>query len=488
MDYERLPVILKRYSFIEKMRVLQYYSKQIMNINGIELTSGQPMAWELETFLLFAVKADEYNDNDFKGKNINKFIEMINCIKEHQHPTLVNKIGTIEFADFLLIALGSTQFDIQTYNIYKYYRYNYFFTYVSDKIDMKKEFYKKFNVDYNSFLELGSILSFFCSLKVNLDPQILRYIILKYSKETSLLRLSREAFQKEIDKFSDSIHDYLYCVRPSYVYPFIEYNGIVNLPLPHCIPRAITDSLLYRLTDSNSELRSLFGKNVLEDYLFEILNKSFLFDEVLKEQCYKKKHNALKTSDVMCRKNDNYIFFECKSTVPYAKTRCLDENYIKQEIDKISNYVLQLYKQVRLDFKNIYNFFENDKEVIFDYNNCFGIVVLLEESYIRRELIYKDVAKKLNIDTSGDLYNWIINHIKICNLYDIERYVFTNTDIIKALKKQIKTKSPYDYALSNSKTNSILKNDNVYSFKKNIINSIREITDELVKVGLLKKN
>ena len=353
---------------------------------------------------------------------------------------------------------------------------------------MKKEFYKKFNVDYNSFLELGSILSFFCSLKVNLDPQILRYIILKYSKATSLLRLSREAFQKEIDKFSDSIHDYLYCVRPSYVYPFIEYNGIVNLPLPHCIPRAITDSLLYRLTDSNSELRSLFGKNVLEDYLFEVLNKSFLFDEVMKEQCYKKKHNALKTSDVMCRKNDNYIFFECKSTVPYAKTRCLDENYIKQEIDKISNYVLQLYKQVRLDFKNIYNFFENDKEVIFDYNNCFGIVVLLEESYIRRELIYKDVAKKLNIDTSGDLYNWIINHIKICNLYDIERYVFTNTDIIKALKKQIKTKSPYDYALSNSKTNSILKNDNVYSFKKNIINSIREITDELVKVGLLKKN
>ena len=44
----------------------------------------------------------------------------------------------------------------------------------------------------------------------------------------------------------------------------------------------------------------------------------------------------------LLRKNDNYIFFECKSTVPYAKTRCLDENYIKQEIDKISNYVLQL--------------------------------------------------------------------------------------------------------------------------------------------------
>ena len=145
MDYERLPVILKRYSFLEKMRVLQYYSRQIMNINGIDLTREKPMAWELETFLLFAVKADEYDNNDFKGKNINKFIEIINCIKEHQHPTLANKIGTIDFADFLLIALGSIQFDIQTYNMYKYYRYNYFFTYVSDRVDMKKEFYKKFN-------------------------------------------------------------------------------------------------------------------------------------------------------------------------------------------------------------------------------------------------------------------------------------------------------------------------------------------------------
>lgn len=267
---------------------------------------------------------------------------------------MVNKIGTIEFTDSLLIALGSTQFDIQTYNIYKYYRYNYFFTYVSDKIDMKKEFYKKFNVDYNSFLELGSILSFFCSLKVNLDPQILRYIIFKYSKATSLLILSREAFQKEIDKISD--------------------------------------------------------------------------------------------------------------------------------------YVIQLYKQLHEDFNNKYNFFENDKEIIFNYENCFGVVVLLEESYIRRELIYINVAKKLDINIDSKLYNWIINHIKVCNLYDIERYVFTNTDIIKALKKQIKEKSPYNYALSNSKTNSILKNDNVYSFKKNISNSIKEITNELVKVGLMKKN
>lgn len=488
MKYDRLPVILKRYLFDEKMRVLQYFSKQIMDINGIKLKNEQPMAWELETFLLFAVKADEYQTKDFRGKNINQFIKMINCIKNYQHPVLTSKVNTIKFADFLLIALGSIQFDLQSFNIYKYYRYNYFFTYISNEVNMKEEFYNKFNVNYNSFLELGSTLSFFCSLKVNLDSKILQYIVLKYAKTTSLLMLSREKFKQEIDKFSNNIDNYLYCVRPSYVYPFIEYNGIASLPLPHCVTRAITDSLLYRLTDSNEKLRTLFGKNVLEDYLYEIINKSNLFDEVLKEKIYKKRHNTLKTSDVMCRKNNDYIFFESKSTVPYAKTRCLEEKFINQEINKISDSIIQLYKQIYLDFKRIYIFFETDKNITFDYNNCFGIVVLLEESYIRRELIYKDVAKKLNIDNNNEIYHWIINHIKVCNLYDIERYVFSNTNIIGALKKQIETDTPYDYPLSNLKTNSKIENDDVYSFKINMSDNIKKIANELIEVGLLTEN
>ena len=485
MKYDKLLVILKRYLFAEKMRILQYFSKQIMDINGIKSKNDQPMAWDLETFLLFAVKADEYQTKDFRGKNINQFIEMINCIKNYQHPVLTSKVNTIKLADFLLIALGSIQFDLQSFNIYKYYRYNYFFTYISKEVNMKEEFNNKFNVDYNSFLKLGSTLSFFCSLKVNLDSKILQYIVLKYSKTTSLLMLSREEFKQEIDKFSNNIDDYLYCVRPSYIYPFIEYNGIASLPLPHCVTRAITDSLLYRLTDSNEKLRTLFGKNVLEDYIFEIIDKSNLFDEVLKEKIYKKGHNNLKTSDVMCRKNNDYIFFESKSTVPYAKTRCLEEKFINQEINKIS---VQLFKQIYLDFKQIYNFFETDKNITFDYNNCFGIVVLLEESYIRRELIYKDVAKKLNIDNNNEIYHWIINHIKVCNLYDIERYVFSNTNIIATLKKQIETDKPYDYPLSNSKINSKIENDDVYSFKISMSDNIKKFANELIEVGLLTKN
>ena len=487
MQYDKIPLVLKRYSFDEKMRVLQSYSRQIMNINGISLDDNKPMAWELEIFLLFSIKADEYQYKNFKGKNINEFIKIINCIKEYQHPILLSKSDSSQFGDFLFIAYGSIQFDIQSYIFYKYYRYNYFFNYVDEVINMKFEFFKKFGIDYQLFLELGSILNYFCSLKVNINPKILEYIVLKYSKAVSLLIISRDNFKKEIDRFSNNIDDYLYCIRPSYIYPFVEYNKIVNLPLPHCMTRAITDSLLYRLTDDNLNLRTLFGKNVLENYLYEIIKKSYLFDETIKEKIYFKNKNKLKTSDVMCRIKNNYVFFESKSTVPYAKTRCLNYEYIMQELDKISDDVIQIYKQIYSDFKTVYNYFECDTEIMCNRNNCDGIVVLLEESYIRREIIYNDVAKKLEINTDDKLYKWIINHIKVCNLYDIEKYVFSGTSIIKSLKKQQNDKRPYDFSLTNLKIKSTIKNNDVYKFKINIGNYVKKITDELLKVGLLSK-
>lgn len=485
VEYDRLPVILQRYSFDEKMRVLQYYSKQVMTINGVNLTAGIPLPWELETFLLFAIKANEYNNNNFIGKNINKFIDMINCIKDHQHPTLFEKGTSIEFADSTMIALGSTQFDIQSFIFYKYYRYNYFFSFTSNEIDMSEEFIKKFGIDYNCFLKLGVTLNFLFSLKIDLNHEILKYAILKYPKATKQLILSRKEFQEKIDEFSGNNTDnYLYCVRPSNIYPFIENNRIVNIPLPHCITRAITDSLLYRLTDNNSKLRTSFGKNVLEKYLFDIIDESNLFDEVLSEKEYKTKNGNAKTSDVMCRKDDNYLFFECKSSVPYAKTRCFDNNSLKNEIDKISDDVIQLYKQIRYEFNASYNFFTTDTKL--DYNNCFGLVVLLEESYISKRLIYEKVAEKLNIKIGCEIYIWIINHIKICNLYDIEKYAFTGTDILESLKKQSTVGNPYDFSLSGFKLKTLIENKKLYAFKHNLADNVKEFIDELKEHKLLR--
>ena len=133
-----------------------------------------------------------------------------------------------------MIALGPTQLGIQSCSVYKYYRYNYFFNFTSNEINMRTEFKNKFEIDYNCFLKLGATLNSLFSLKTNLNPEILKYVTSKYSKATKQLVLSREEFQKKIDQFSENnIDNYLYCVRPSNIYPFIKNNGILNIPLPH---------------------------------------------------------------------------------------------------------------------------------------------------------------------------------------------------------------------------------------------------------------
>lgn len=480
MDYNKLPVILKRYSFEEKMRVLQFYSRDLMNITGVELKDAWPLPWELETFLLFSVKFLEYQQKDFAGKNINVFINIINSIKNHQHPKSLKYAGTIKSWDLVLVAFGSTQFDIQSYNIYKYYRYNYFFNYIGEEVNMKQEFKNKFNVNYDMFLKLGFSLSTFCSLKVNLNPQILKYIVLKYIDVTTKLMLSREDFSNKIDEYSYTIDDYLYCIRPSYLFPFIEYNGVIHLPLPHCLTRAITDSLLYRLTDENNELRTIFGKNVLEDYLYDIVYESNLYEEVLKEHEYHMHRNLMKTPDVMVRNGNEYLFFESKASVPYAKTRILEESYLENEIEKISDAVIQLYKQLYNYFGKYFNFFSIENPII-NVKKIFGVVVLLEESYIRRDLIYSKVLEKMKLSKENKKYRWLVNHIKVCNLYDIERYMFTSTDVLQSIKQQ----SNYnDYPLR-TKTNGSLQNKNVRMFKENLIIEVEKMKNELYEHKLI---
>lgn len=124
--------------------------------------------------------------------------------------------------------------------------------------------------------------------------------------------LSREDFSNKIDEYAYNIYDYLHCVRTSYIFPFIEYKDVVHLPLLHCLTRAITYSLLYRLTDKNDELRKVFGKNVLGNYLYNIVYESNLYEEVLKEHEYYIHKALMKTPDAMVRNGKEYLFLKVR--------------------------------------------------------------------------------------------------------------------------------------------------------------------------------
>ena len=450
IEYKNLLSISKIYSFYEKMKILNIYSSSIINIkkNIIELSEDKVLPWELEIVYIFFVVAKEWKMDDFNGKNEKKFLEIIECIRNYDNPK-INNLDLNDIVKNMFTIYCFNQFEIQEVITYKLYRYNYFFNFKNKNIDMSNEFIKKFNYCYQYYINFMIIILFLFGSKHKFSDKIFDYTIMKYKNIVRKLSISREKCINRINFFAQNIYDYYSCVKPCNIYPFLKEDGKYYLPLPHCIIAACTNSLLYRITDNNNEIRSLFGKEVLEQYLFDILSESNIFDEVIGEKNYIYKRQQMRTSDVMCRKEDFYVFFESKSMVPNAFTRCIDEESIIKETDKIIKAMNQVYNQLINKFEKEYYFFKFNGGNI-NINKCFGIVCMLGDPFISRKDIYRAYANKYHIDENSEIYDFIINHIKICSLYDLERYAFTQNDILKSLIRQLEEQKPYDYVFADT--------------------------------------
>lgn len=451
MDYSDLPRILKRYKFEEKMRICNHYSRNITSDDGIIGTQelkGKVYPWELETFLLLSIYATpEYSYNDFIGKNEKKFVKMINIIRNFTHPYLENMKRTIKFVDYYIVSTGLIQFVPQESLKYKLYRYDFIFNFENENINMKKEFVRKFGMEYSGFFNLGYILNFLYSTDIVLTQEFLNHILLKmFPIAYKNLSISLEEYKKQLNNITDDTADYIYCLRPSYKYPFITCGNVAYLPLPHVIGRSITSSLLYRLTDNNNILRTKVGKEILEIYILKLLSDACIYDEIIPEKYYYRVHKTeARTLDIMLREKDNYILIDSKASVPLIGLRIFDDESYKKEINRLVENVLQVYKHLRIYFMKEYNFFEGSP-VVSD-EKLWGAVVVLEDSYVRRSLIYENVAAKLSMDMSSDEYNWIQNHIKVVSLYDIEKVSLIGDSIIKYFIEQEKEGNPSDFSL-----------------------------------------
>ena len=459
MDYFDIGKHSKRVSFESKMATLNYHSSQLIdfskNIVNIDLKKTLPR--ELETLLTFFVISKEYPGSSVKQIEDRKFVNMINAIKDHT-PKQVSDGPDEALLNRLLIS-SLQQFEVQEVAKYVFYRYNYFFTFINENINMTEIFKKKFNIPFERFVEFALNIEMLFFIK-NKTSTYFKYAFSKYKDVIRNLLITRDDYIDKIDFFTQSVDLYSIGIKPCNSFPFIECNGDIYLPLPHCIIPAITHSLFLRLTDKNNKIKNLFGKNVYENYLFDILKEAEIFDETLGEFIYGKEHK--RTPDVMCRKGNKYVFYEAKSMVPYFDTRCLNKEKINSEIDKISDAIRQLYNQIELFCNGEYNFFEEQQTI--DKSNCFGIVVLLKDSFISRKEIYLNFANKNNISVDSLEYKWVINHIKIVSIYEIERYAFTSSSIIKAIEEQIDSSEPYNHSFVSPErttiTNLKLKNYN----------------------------
>ncbi|WP_404335125.1 hypothetical protein [Planococcus rifietoensis] len=434
MEFKRLPIILKRYDFGSKMRIAQKNSMEIMDFNGIvrkDKLVNRYLPWELETFALLSISTGKEDDNqNFQGvKGVKKFNQIMNSIRNYAHPKIFSKDEEDNLFDYFLIVTGLTQFPIQEDIHYKSYRYQYIFNFKNEKVDMGEEFRVKFENEYQDYLDLGIILTLNFMSKNH--SQVLKYIMTEYKHIVKNLTIERQQFIELQSKITTNYQQYLYGFKYYYQYPFITYNEKIYLPLPHLIMQSVTSSLLFRLTEGNKELRAAFGKEALENYILHILKMTNQFDEIVGDFRYPSKNGGRDTLDAMVRRDEYCFMIDSKSMAPRLGLRDLTKEDIQATVCRLAKAVVQVYRHLteRL-FKEYFPFGKNSQ---FLPENIFGAVIVLEESYIRREVVIKKAADLMSIREGTEEYRYLCSNIKILSLYGLERMVFEDHDIIAKL-------------------------------------------------------
>lgn len=489
--FDRLPVLLKRFSFLEKMRIACIYSSKAIKYNPMtDRKVSKPFPWSIEVFVMMSVAAREYGSNTFGARNEQKFIQMCNAIWDATSIIVERDCGDLSPLDVFLPTAGLTQFEFQEMPIIKQYRYWKLFNKNAPAVSMVDEFQKKMGTSYDDFQIFSGVLSvmFFAqevSRNITIPQSALQYLVYqRFPIAAEKLMITRDGYIACLQTFlkgSPDPYKYVFLVSPSVQFPLISEENKIYFPLPHLLTRSVTSSLFYRITEGNDILRAKIGKHILESYLFEIIRDSNVYDEVYQEKKYRYSGSEASSPDIMARHAESVLFLESKSTVPSLGIRLLNFDSYKSNIEKISDYMVQLYKQI-LRFES-YNPFQG--EISRDRNNYWGVVVVLEDAYIPRQLYYKKAQEILRLSSDSIEWTWFLTHIKITSLYEIERLSFTKLNIIDACET-IFSDDPYTYPfVGYPKYDAPLQNRELLSFKQDFQTKIRSILSEIHEAGLL---
>lgn len=491
-NYDRLPVLLKRFSFDEKMRIAAEHSNQSLTRDQYlsQIDRSITLPWCIETFVKLAVEAKEYNSRDFKGENQEWFIKMYNAIWGATSYIINQPREEFTFADIFMAVTGLSQFYFQESAMIFQYRYWKLFNDNSEPTLLRDVFKRKMGTEYEDYMVFGTVLYCILFAKYH-DKQIdstnaINYLILqKYRKVSDNLTITRNDYIELQRKYANGIEDvyrYIYSLSPSYRFTFIQENDKLYLPLPHLITMNTTSALLYRLTEGDDALRNSLGKNVLEKYVFSIVKNASVYDEVFAEQEYENNGNRELSPDVLARIGTEILFLDSKSTVPSTGIRIADLNAFRRKIDIVSSNIKKLYKQI-LKFEK-YNPFKLKENI--NRENYWGIVIVFEDSYIRREHYFRVACEKLKIGADSEEGIWIKNHIKVVSLYEIERVCLSNCSLIAACKEGYK-KDPFNFTFADFPRPSENKENTDYvEFKNMLHDKTSKVFQELFDNGMLK--
>lgn len=436
-DYQRIASNVKRWSFESKMLMAYSESAKLADLRSRNPDILREMALpdEIENFVMLAIKQGEWQQGTMTPRDMGR---VINGIRAFEHPQLAKRRGK-DFSKWLIMEIAATQFPHQTNEYFVLNRYLNYFTYVDDKIDMRKVFKDKFLVDYQdvAFPVLLIWLALVPQLEMQYPQERLQKLYSAYVNSFDLLTLSREEYVRELDEITTDIVDYKYCLRPSYSWPFIMYNGVRYLPLPHLLIKSVTVSLMHRLTLADNDLRERIGKYVLEPYLFKLISSSDEFDEVVPEQVYWLGKKEQRTLDVMTRVGSDILCFDSKSLTPRIDIRIFSEEAYEKTKQKEVKAITQAYLHIHDKFGSEYCYLSVPVEA--DRSNIFALIIVSENPYAPLEELYEKAAQELKIPKPSPEYDWLRGHVGIVELDLLEVQLALRENIMDTVKQNLRS-------------------------------------------------
>ena len=503
MDLSKVLDTLRSYPFFEKMLMCQQYAQDLMNYDHLEIlpniTKNIVLPWEIESFAQLSIFAT--GDNPYKSFNNenNDFADIITTIRNYLPPHLENLKNTPHFANDYIMAVGMLQFKCQKNILNRLYRYDYFWKYRDNNIDMPAIFTQSYQgLSYDYFIELAFAIYFFASLDTNIatnfgiknPTDIFRYICYTHNRAVNLLSIKREEYiLRQTEKNNNDITNAVYGFNYLYPYPFIEFQGNTYLPIPYLIIDSITESLVTRATNSNNRLRECIGKFVAQAYVEHIFKDNNIYEEVIPEKTYKKGNQKIDAPDVMIKDHDRFCFIDSKLSTPKLSLRNFNETDISNTIQQYAKNIQQIYNRI-IDFENNLYYPFSSKSII-NKSNIFGIVVVFESSFVSHRDIYAEVFKDLRINENSDEAKFILSNISITELSDIENITFSSYNVFCALEHKRDNSarwydmglfSDYIFDVEPQKLPSILKFE--AKTKKILTNFIADLYDK----NLIPKN
>lgn len=344
---------LRKFTLESKLLASQQFASRIMNGSEVDMNLAYQeniMPWELEIFAAYSVI---FNDDDTTQKiDMKSFADAITYIRNYWDTafTAAEQNGT--YSEAFMIRTEIQQFSVQGLILPKLFRYNYFFNFQNDILDMRKEFKDEFLTEYFDFeftafaLFLLLSKSSFKIIKPTLHQKALCQIF-ENKTVMSTLCIDKEKYIVEMKKlYKDDILKLYYGLKAHQWWPLVEGNDGIYIPSPYLIINAVTESMLNRLTLGKKTLRILIGKEVLENYLFDIYKQVDTVTWISPEIEYWIGKDSHKTPDVLVAENEYCCFYDTKEMVPSLKVRELDEKELEKDSEIYAKAILQSYNQI----------------------------------------------------------------------------------------------------------------------------------------------